>query len=219
MILFLAWVRMLLVVLPPVVVFENVKLFPMDLLHTLLGVAYRIDEVITDPCKLGWPIRRVRIYAVLIARSHNCSWRPLAELFDNLKVDRPLPGRVLFFERHQRASSLPAGAARNLEAYRDRYGRDPSHLFDLSQHAWGRPRASLTPGPCMTLTRSSRSIFCSGEHRVLSPCELLAGQGFPDCGVDSDGNFARGPEFDGLSDAMLTSLAGNAMNAACAGPI
>ena len=96
MILFLAWVRMLLVVLPPVVVFENVKLFPMDLLHTLLGVAYRIDEVITDPCKLGWPIRRVRRYAVLIARSHNCSWRPLAELFDNLKVDRPLPGRVLF---------------------------------------------------------------------------------------------------------------------------
>ena len=155
MIVFLTWVRMLLVVLPPVVVFENVKLFPIALLHTLLGKAYHFDDVIADPCKLGWPIRRVRRYVVMIAKTHKCTWRPLAELFNSLHIDRPLPGRVLFCERHQRTSSLPEGAARNLEAYRDRYGRDPSHLFDLSQNAWGRPRASLTPGPCMTLTRSS----------------------------------------------------------------
>ena len=94
MILFLTWVRMLLVVPPPVVAFENVKLFPMDLWHTLLGTAYRIDKVVADPCKLGWPIRRVRRYAVLIAKSHKCAWRPLAELFDALQTDRLLPGRV-----------------------------------------------------------------------------------------------------------------------------
>ena len=71
----------------------------------------------------------------------------------------------------------------------------------------------------MTLTRSSRNIFCSGERRVLSPCELLVGQGFPDCGVDAAGEFVRGSHLDGLSDTTLISLAGNAMCAACVGPI
>lgn len=95
MVAFLIWVRMLLAVLPPVVLFENVTQFPLSLLGDLLGQHYSLDSCIFDPALLGWPVRRKRRYVVLIAKSHRCAWRPCSVFVDALRSQRVLPGRLL----------------------------------------------------------------------------------------------------------------------------
>ena len=161
----------------------------------------------------------MRRYVVLIAKSHRCKWSPLRRLFAEIQIQRVTPGRVLFVNNRCSGVELTVGEEKQLKAYLDRFGDEPSNLYDLGQSALKRPRASRFPRPCMTLTTSSRTIYCPGEGRALSPSELLMAQGFPGLsfGVNgiSDG-FICFPEW---SSGALVRLAGNAMCAPCVGMI
>lgn len=53
MLVFLTWIRMLRLVLPSVVLFENVLAFPLELLSDLVGYLYSLDDGIFDPSTLG----------------------------------------------------------------------------------------------------------------------------------------------------------------------
>ena len=218
MVPFLIWVRLLLQVQPPIIVFENVVLFPLELIRTLFSACYLLDDVVTDPSKLGWPVRRVRRYAILIHRQHRCKWQQIAELFSCLAVNRVLPGRVLFHRPCESGSELGPGECRRLEAYKARFGHDDRHLFDLSQNAAKRPRTALFPRPCLTLATSSGRIFCPGERRVLLPEELLAAQGWPSGATSWPADLPL-PDVNNFTASALTRLAGNAMSAVCVGPI
>ena len=115
---------------------DNVTLCSIALHWDLLGKVYDLDDVVNDPRRLGWPIRRVRLYIVLIAKHCRCKWDPILELFDKLHVARPLLGRVLFTEVARRRN-LSAGDGKRLEAYQERFGRDASFLLDLANRHGG----------------------------------------------------------------------------------
>ena len=125
----------------------------------------------------------------------------------------------MFFEKHQGRHDVEAGDAKRFAAYRLRYGRGDSNMFDLSQNADGRPRVSVFPKPCISLTTRSRRIYCQGEDRCLSAHELLAVQGFQDCEVDPASGFSSGVSLNDSSEGALARLAGNAMSAPCVGPL
>ena len=173
---FLVWIRLMVMVQPLYIVFENVRFSSISVLHDLLGHLYFIDDALLDPSRLGWPVRRVRRYVVMRAKRLGKADAVVGQFFSSLETGRRLPGRVLFAEARGEREVLQPGYSHRLSGYVAKYGSSASHLFDLSQNPCGRPRASKDGSPCMTLTTGSSHIYCPGEGRCLSGNELLLAQ-------------------------------------------
>ena len=216
---FLVWIRLVVIVQPLFILFENVRFFPVDVLRDLLGHLYFVDDALVDPSKLGWPARRIRRYVSLRARRIGKAGCLMSDFFGMLESDRRLPGRVLFAESGEHGDVLQTGYAKRLSGYVARYGPSDSQLFDLSQNPNGRPRASKENAPCMTLTTGSSHIYCPGEARCLTGNELLLAQGHPECMLGDEPLTTTGVALTSSSNPTKVRLAGNAMCAAAVGPL
>ena len=107
----------MIVINPPFIIFENVQLFPVQMLRDMLGAIYDVDDILANPASVGWPIRRVRRYVVMKAKHVTCTWTPLEALFAKLEGQLTTPGRVLYVEEVPPGSALRHGYARRLEGY------------------------------------------------------------------------------------------------------
>ncbi len=75
MVHFMSWISERRRLQEPLVIQENVKQFPKDLLVRLLGDIYELQVCILDPSNYGWPVVRTRQYCVLRHRVKTAAFR------------------------------------------------------------------------------------------------------------------------------------------------
>ena len=204
---------------PALVIQENVPSFPIAILLDLLNGLYRVETLILDPRRLGWPVARKRQYALFTSQSRlqSVSLSTLSPLLDAVAH---VGDATLFAVSRVPVKPLSERECANLDQYKALARSDrPQPVVDLSQNPLARPRGSTVDGALCTLTCSSSRLFVISEARCLSGIELLLAQGFPatDWAAGALGIHTGRLTPDGLSNHAAVRLAGNAMHSNCMG--
>lgn len=82
-IFFLIWVALRLVLQEAVIIHENVINFPIQHLKEFLPM-YHIDASNENSCWYGWPVRRMRMYAICRHKLKVSMWRCPLNMFTKL---------------------------------------------------------------------------------------------------------------------------------------
>ncbi len=199
---------------------ENVPQFPLVLLLDLLHQEYKVDSLLLDPRRLGWPVARARRYAIFSRTNlpgHPLSLTALLPLLDttyqvgDASLFAVAPGP--YAPPSKRELSNLRGYLRPARSGRKRV------LVDLAQNALIRSRGSTVDNALCTITCSSTRLYLVAEARCLSGDELLLAQGFPalDWCAKALGCFPMHRALSTFSNHAEAQLAGNAMHSNCLG--
>ena len=237
---FTIWACETAAMLPDIVVHENTPEFPVSLLAQFFGRRYEIMSTLVSPEMFGWPAERYRRYTIMcrkdtvlfagtlddfkavfqgmpacsgdvfFAAQPGAQRQALSRLLESRHMSPDIRDSGPEFDWAQAYTAATRERLVDFEARRAAHqGLDGSFLADLSQHA-NRSK----PGTLMPSLLKHAFIYSWKHKRHALGQELIASQGLPvlaACGRD-DIKCPWQAAADKMSEATLTSLAGNAMN-------
>ena len=221
-ILIVAWARALRTARPRAGIVENVARFPLAILEAFVGDLYTLDSIVLCATMFGWPVRRKRLYVILVRRADCALERPLGDILSALSLPwEAAPCTELLVDECGACQLTPAQSriAADYISFDPKY--DPRGFCDLTQRPTsGRGRACGPAAPLFTLTAHTSKAWCADKCRFLHPREHLLAQGFvayPDLAAHCSCPVFSGS--DCLGATTICRMAGNAMHVPTVGAV
>ena len=185
------WAKMVVQGPYEIVIFENVMDEELiNNLHKHFSKDFHILVSVVSAEKLGYPVSRKRLYALLL-RKGRCVWKAdlsLQDVMDMMQRERRMSLEQLWFLRSGGLAehadwdpdlsgwdNLTAGQRRHAEGYlKFHHGR---RLWDLSQNP--AKAARFETGECLMTLLTNTVPFSVAKQRALAPVEALVAHGIP----------------------------------------
>ena len=214
-----AWMRLMLRRLPDIIIFENVKPYPQELLEETLGCHYSMQSAILDPRQMSIPMARQRLYVILYLK--RLRWTGSGQGFLHLvpalhgpqmQVGAPVFATDPDQDSHREATGSEAKHLKQYVQSHQYKDRLPS-VLDLRQ-SLQRPVHALKDNSLCCLRTTSTSLYLPETKQFLSGRQLLRAMGYPVTKEDARAYGLPPPSEDlpaCVRNTDLCRMAGNGM--------